>query len=172
MSIRPKKLDVMLALTDHLAGMTEAGGYGYDMAGRVYRGRTEFGDETAVPALSILEAPRQPEGLDVGELRSLREESWSLLLQGWVADDKDNPTDPAYWLEAYVMKRLGEVVAERNGQPLYQTAYLLGRRITGLVIGPSVVRPPQRELSDKAFFYTPLVVTLAVDVTDPFVTAS
>ena len=49
--------------------------------------------------------------------------------------------------------------------------YMLGNTISGFAIGPGVVRPPQDQVSSKAFFYLPVIVRLPVDVSKPFVTA-
>jgi hypothetical protein len=53
-----RQLDILRALTAHLEGINPENGYDYDMRGRVFRGRAEFGDDTPLPHLSILEAPR------------------------------------------------------------------------------------------------------------------
>jgi hypothetical protein len=54
---------------------------------------------------------------------------WSLMVQGWPADDPVNPSDPAYDLLAMVEMRLARLVAEapggRNGG-LYPDEYKLG----------------------------------------------
>lgn len=168
----PKQLLILRRLTAHLEGITAANGYTFDLAGRVHRGRTTYGEETAVPCLSVLEAPRPDDAVRAaGGDRLQRAEQWTLLLQGWVPDDKDNPTDPAYELKAAVEKRLSEVVVEDGlGRAVNPDAYMLGGLIVGMVIGPGVVRPPQEGVSGKAFFYLPLVIAMAADLRQPYVT--
>ncbi len=168
-----RQLDVLKALTTHLEGMTIDGGYDYDLDGRVFRGRAMWGDEMPLPMVSILEAPRPDERPSVGgHENAFRAEDWVLLVQGWVEDDIDNPTDPAYGLKANVEKRLSDIIAvrESNGLPLYPSVYRLGGKIAAMSIGPGVVRPPQDRVSSKAFFYIPVVVKIAVTPTSPFAT--
>lgn len=161
------QLVVLKRLTNHLAAMTEAGGYGYDMAGRVYRGRTVLGNETPLPALTILEAAETPEGNPAGGERLVRDVTMRLLVQGFVPDDKVNPTDPAHALKAMVEKRLAEVMAEQNGRPAFPAVYHLGGLIEGLSFGIGACRPPQPNVSDKAFFWIPVNVRLVADAQSP-----
>ncbi len=165
-----KQLLILKALTTHLDGMTVAGGYGFDMAGKVFRGRQIYGDEMPLPCLSILEAPRPDETPRAyGHERARRVEDWVLLVQGWVADDKANPTDPAYELKAYVELRLSEIVAiNGQGKASYPAVYRLGDLIAEMAIGPGVVSPPRQNISAKAFFYLPVVVKAAFSPLAPF----
>jgi len=165
-----KQLVILKRLTNHLAGMTEAGGYGYDMACRVFRGRTVVGAETSLPALTILEAAETPDGNPAGFERLARDSTMRLLVQGFVADDKVNPTDPAHALKAMVEKRLAEIMAERNGRPRFPAAYLLGGLIEGISFGTGACRPPQPNVSDKAFFWIPVNVRFVADAENPTMT--
>lgn len=161
------QLVILKRLTAHLAGMTVLGGYGFDLAGRVFRGRTQFGDETPLPCLTVLESPQNTEGNPGDYARLIRNTRWTIFIQGFVADDKDNPTDPAYELKAHVERRLAEIVEQRNGRPAHPALYRLGGLIAELEIGNGVVRPPQRELSDKAFFWLPVVITYSSNAARP-----
>jgi hypothetical protein len=165
------QLAILKALTTHLEGMTVADGYEYDMLGNVFRGRTAIGDEVSLPCLSILEAPRPDENpRSGGPEKAFRLEDWVLLVQGWVADDILNPTDPVYPLKAQVEKRLSEIISvnDRTGNPTFPALYRLGGLISEMSIGPGVVRPPQERVSSRAFFYLPVVVKIAVTPTYPF----
>lgn len=171
-----KQLVILKAITAHLEGMTYLGGYGFDMAGRVFRGRAIYGDEMPLPCLSILEAPRPDETPQpFGHERVRRLEDWVLLVQGWVEDDKANPTDPAYEFKAHVEARLSEIIAQDgNGKPTHPATYRLGlgqsgkSLIAGATIGPGVVSPPRQNISAKAFFYLPLVLKAAYNPAAPF----
>lgn len=170
-----KQLVILKALTAHLEGMSFAG-YGFDMAGRVFRGRAIYGDEMSLPCVSILEAPRPDESPQpYGHERVRRLEDWVLLVQGWVEDDKANPTDPAYELKASVELRLSEIIAlDDGGRPTHPAVYRLGNGtsgkslIAGATIGPGVVSPPRQNISAKAFFYLPLVLRGAFNPAAPF----
>lgn len=162
-----KQLDILKQLTTHLEGITTANGYPLTLTGRVFRGRADFGENDPVPAISILEAPRPNDALAADEDALIRSEDWVLLLQGWAEDDRRNPSDPVYRLKACVEKRLSEIALTRNGVGLLPI-FRLGGRIAGLRIGPGLCRPAD-QLSPRAYFYLPLIVTLAVNVADPFV---
>lgn len=174
------RLHVLQKLTEHLKGITPANGYAYDLSSAVYRGKALFSGAEALPMVSILESPRPDHTLLAGEEGKMRSEKWHLLLQGWVADDILNPTDPAYDLVAAVEKRLGELKlfkTNNSGLPADPAIYMLGpgangrgTLITCLEFGPPVVRPPTEQVSSKAFFYLPVYVGLAVDSTQPYIT--
>lgn len=171
-----KQLHILKRLTTHLQGITPANGYDYDLSASVFRGRALFGANDPVPMVSILEAPKPDVGLVAGENKIERIEEWLLLLQGWTEDDKENPTDPAYGLKAAVEKRLSEIIAVNpsTGTPAVPGIYRLnvnGQALIGdLSIGPGVVRPPDAQVSSKAYFFLPLRVSLPTNVSNPFVT--
>lgn len=162
----PLKLQVLQALTTHLEGISGADWGDFDMDGNVFRGRTRFGDDAPATFLSILEAPRADAGRDAGENKASKSTDWLLLLQGWTVDDPVNPTDPIYYLQAQVEKRLEMIVKVKphNGSPVYPDVYMLGNLVASFSFGPSVVRPPTEGLSSKAFLYMPLKVGLATVV--------
>lgn len=168
----PTRLYVLQRLTALLEGTNGPDQFGvpYDLTGKVYRGRTEFGNETDLPALSILEAPSPDVGKFAGSYQAMSE-SWLLLIQGWAVNDMQNPCDPAYWLAAAVQQRLALIVAERSdgsARPLDKEWFNLGGLITQCEVGPSVVRPPEAKASSRAFFYQPIRVGLAQRVIEPY----
>lgn len=165
-----KKLAMLKALTAWLSGITPANGYEFDLSTpkAISRGRTVIGADTPLPSLSILESPKPDVGQFAGIQGRVFSEDWLLLVQGWVADDKDNPTDPAYALAAAVHKRLyGLIETKPSGNPANPDDYLLGRRASSILIGPFVVRPPESQVSSKAFFFLPLRVGIQTDVSAP-----
>lgn len=172
-----RELDVLKRLTAHIQGITPDFGYEFDLSDSVFRGRLDFGDDDPDTLVSIVEYIRPDVGFDpVGFNKVVRERSWVLLVQGWLKHDGDNPTDRAYQLKASVEKRLSEciVINENTGNPVYPDLYFLGLRdtITEMSIGSGAVSVALRpESSSRAFFYIPLGIGLAVDVSDPFVEA-
>lgn len=165
---KPYRLQILEALTEHLRGITVNNGYGHDIAHRIYRGRDRFGASDQVPMVSILEAKATDYGVFADDNNSVALNNWILLIQGWVVDDIVNPTDPAYYLAADVTKRLSDIVAKKpNGAPKFSGVYLLGGLISSLTIAAPVVRPPEDQLSTKAFFYLPIQVGLKTDLTNP-----
>jgi len=163
-----KRLQILKRLTTHLQGITVANGFENDIGDRVYRGRTSFGAETEIPALSLLESKPVDYGTYADEQKTVRMDSWTLLLQGWVEDDQENPTDPVYSLLADVEARLAQVIAlNPNGKPKYPTLYRLGGLINGMTLAQPIVRPPDEGLSATAYFYLPIQVDLISDLENP-----
>lgn len=172
----PKQLQIMQRLTAHLekisADFYPDFGFpeDFNLAGAVFRGRTTLGPSDPYPALTILEAPNPKTGAPASENNRKRHEDWVLLIQGFVRDDAENPTDPAYELKAITEFHLARLIAirEQDGEPLFPDEYLLGKLLTGLTIGQGVVRPPEVQVSPKAFFYIPVTVKLVTDPTKPY----
>lgn len=163
-----KRLQILKRLTTHLQGITVANGFENDIGERVYRGRTSFGSETEIPALSLLESKPVDYGTYADEQKTVRMDSWTLLLQGWVEDDQENPTDPVYSLLADVEMRLAQVIAlNSSGKPKYPTLYRLGGLINGMTLAQPIVRPPDEGLSATAYFYLPIQVDLISDLENP-----
>lgn len=165
-----KRLEILIALTEHLKGISTANGYSVDVGDNVYRGRERFGAQHGkdLPFLSILE-PKTPDyGVPANEEQTIRNDDWLLLVQGFCKDDPRNPTDPAYILAAAVEKRLGMIVAKgEKGDPLYPGVYHLGGKVAKLTIASPVVRPPEDALSDTAFFFLPIRIGMKVDLREP-----
>ncbi len=140
-----------------------------NLAGCVFRGRSVFGESDPKWMLSILESPRPGPGF-FAEDGSRRRELWTLLIQGWCPEDKQNPSDPVYGFADDVERMLERVVASsrETGKPKYPRYYMLGNAIDGngclitsFEVGPPTVRPPTDGVSSKCFFYIPAQVGLA-----------
>lgn len=159
-----KQLRVLKKLTAHLEATS-----GYEGV-KVYRGRSIISAKDVEDCMSILEAPRPVIGAPAGEEGHMRREPWTLLLQGWPKDDKDNPSDPAYNMKAAVEQWLYRIIAvqDRSGLPVYPDTYMLGGDIVSLTIGQGVVRPPSEEAASRlAMFYIPLIIDMVTDVSNP-----
>lgn len=178
----PFKLTVLHALTNALADITPANGYQTDMSptdrgdgvliSRVYRGRSWFGDNDPIPMLSVIE------GVDPGEpvpepllVAQQGQYDWNLLVQGFIDDDPENPTDPAYVLLADVKKRLAVEVV-RNAPGTHTRAPLglppKGRNVvSSMSVGTGVVRPAD-DLSSKAYFWLSVVLRITEDAAFPY----
>lgn len=154
-----KKLQAQLELTSGYEGI------------KCYRGVLVVSAKEVADCLSILEAPRPIVGAPAGHLGYRRLETWTLLVQGWPTDDKENPSDPAYALKAAVEQWLYRIIAvnEADGLPTYPDIYLLGGDIGSLTIGQGVVRPPSEEAASRlAMFYLPLILEITTDISNPY----
>ncbi len=161
----PLRLRVLMALT---ATLQEAV-YSYldepdvPLTGKVFRGRVIFGETDPLPMLSILEAPLMPEQLPSPFDSTDSKGDWDLLIQGFVDDDHENPTDPAHYLMAATKQRLAHEKARDRDFAILG----LGKHVTGISWGAGVVRPPD-EISAKAYFWLPLTLTLVEDLAKPY----
>lgn len=144
--------------------------YDTDLRGSVLIGRTIVGSEQPVPFVSILEDPNPGAGVAAGQEGRVKRQPFRLLVQGFAADDRKNPTVPAYRLMGQVLGQLNRAIDEKDesGKPLYPDDFYLGGLVSSLVIGQGVVRPPEEKVSPTAFFYIPLVVNLATDTRNPY----
>lgn len=160
-----KQLRILKKLTAHLE-LTS----GYEGI-KCYRGKLVVSAKEVEDCLSILEAPRPVVGQPAGHQGHKRLETWTLLVQGWPKDDKENPSDPAYAMKAAVEQWLYRLIAveEQTGLPVYKDLYLLGGDIASLTIGQGVVRPPSEEAASRlAMFYLPLILEITTDVSNPY----
>ncbi len=170
-----KRLTALKALTAHLISeISIVNGYKHDLEPEsVFRGRMHSDDSDLLPALAILEnvdPDRYPRRAGGEAQAPLQLEDWILLLQGWVEDDKVNPTDPAYEFMADVKKALALILQDEH--PVHGTGkhpnYLLGGLIAGMTIEPGTVRPPIEQVSARAFFWLRIVLKFVEDPKDPF----
>lgn len=160
-----KQLRILKKLTAHLE-LTS----GYEGI-KCYRGKLVVSAKEVEDCLSVLEAPRPVVGQPAGHQGHKRLETWTLLVQGWPKDDKENPSDPAYAMKAAVEQWLYRLIAveEQTGMPVYPDLYLLGGDIASLTIGQGVVRPPSEDAASRlAMFYLPLILEITTDVSNPY----
>ena len=164
-----KRLKTLKRLCDYLKSeVTTANGYPMTLAA-VSRGQAVYGDEFSLPHVAVSEALNPDRDMSrVGAEEGVQQkEGWVILLQGWVEDDANNPTDPAYELMAAVKKAIAKI-----DNPRYETShplvYSLGGLVLGIEVEPGTVRPPEREISAKAFFWMRVILKFYEDVNDPF----
>lgn len=164
----PARLQIQKNMTAVLQGITIANGYATDIGTDVYRGRIVYGDEAPVPMLSILEVPIPLDQDQPAAPTGLSKGPWELMVQGWVKDDRENPTDPAHFLMADVKKCLAlERKRGHDWNAPEDGIFGLGRIITDMYIGAGVVRPPE-EISAKAYFWLTVTLDLAENLEDPY----
>lgn len=170
-----KRLATLIALTDYLrTEITTVNGYKHDLGvSGVVRGRLRIDDDDQLPMISIVESPnpdRFPNRAgDQDNVEVVQRDLWTLLVQGWAKDDKENPTDPAYELMADTKKALAKIMAENTeqGTAKYPSIYRLGGLVVGLQFEAGTVRPPELP-SDRAFFWMRVILKFVEDVNDPY----
>jgi hypothetical protein len=184
----PTRLKTLIALTDLLKTITPDNGYQTDLSdfvdansktqSRVFRGRALFGEDDPLPMLAILENPHADlAGVVSPRGGAVTESSWELLIQAFVEDDLDNPTDPAHIIMADVKQCLAteRMKIQRQGRdPLRNTSGIrnndllgMGGVVTDIKLAPGVVRPPD-QTSAKAMFWLQVALVMAEDISKPF----
>lgn len=164
MADEPLRLRILKAITTCLQEITPDNGYVYDLSESVFRGRTIFGDGDPLPMVSILEPPVDLDQLRVPDGGDTISGPWNLLIQGFVEDEKDNPTDDAHLLLADVKKRLGLEMRKSRDFDLLG----LGKHVTRLQLSPGVVRPPDNEVSSNAYFVLSVTLNVVECLANPY----
>lgn len=163
----PFRLRVQKALSAAFEQITTDNGFRTDLGASVFRGRTLFGDDDPLPMISILEEPIAPEANLSADVGSDASGDYVLMVQGFVQDDKDNPTDPAHVFLADVKKRLVELKLDER---LDDRVFRFGPKantVVGVSWDGGVVRPAD-EISAVAYFWLRVTLDLAEDQLKPF----
>lgn len=160
----PFRLRVLKNLTAVIENVNPINGFYHDLRGRVFRGRGRFGDDDPVPMVSILEAPIPQEGIETGGAKGGASGLWEILVQGFVEDDRQNPSDPAHHLMAEVKAVLVASKMKDRGH----NALDLGGRVVEMFVGQGTVRPPD-DPSSEVFFWLTLTLRLGEDLENPYV---
>lgn len=163
----PLRLEIKKRMTAALQEITVAGGYSTEIGVNVFRGRIIYGDTDPLPMITILEAPIPQDPLPSPHGATYGRGLWELMVQGFVQDDRANPTDPADLLLADIRKRLSQERRKTLARPPSEGIFGLGNHITDLIIGPGVVRPPD-EYSAKAYCWLTIQLEMAEDLANPF----
>lgn len=159
----PFRLRVLKAMTDTLAAIHPDKGYRHDLTGRVFRGRNMYGDNDPIPLVSILEAPLPDEPMAHKPNDGVWVGQWRLFVQGWVDDDRNNPTDPAHYLLADVKRALAEARRSQLKSGIFNMS-----RVTNLTIGANVVRPAEEHVNEYANFLLVVTLEIAENMMDPY----
>lgn len=160
----PLRLRALKALSAALQEINPSNGYRFDLRDAVFRGRDTFGNSDPLPMVSILESITERDVVQSPRGGATQMVPWELLLQGWMADDDDHPTDPAHHLLAAVKKRLVEErVKKQDGSGI------LGMcgKIDEIKFSTGVVRPAD-EVSSKAYFWLKVELVLVENLLDPY----
>lgn len=158
----PFRLRVLRAMTTALQEITPENGYSHDVSKAVFRGRAAFGETDPLPMISILEVPVPLEQLRVPADAKEAAGPWDLIIQGFLPDDRENPTDPAHILMADVKKRLVQEKMKINEGEAFGM-----KEVTSIVIGQGIVRPPD-DVSAKAYFWLGVAVGVVEDLLNPY----
>lgn len=179
----PFPLVVLRTLTASLKQIVPANGYQFNMADfdrgdgvmqrRVFRGRAWFGASDPIPMISVLEGASPadelvefPTDCPAGMF------DWPLLIQGFVDDDPENPTDPARLLLADIRRRLIDEATRKRGRQSDPLG--LGRigvpnvnRVHAISVGFGTAQPAD-DISAKAYCWLPITVRVVDHAEAPY----
>ena len=159
----PFRLRVLKALTLVIQGVTPANGYEHDLATSVFRGRIKFGEGDPIPMISILEAPIPLENQRSPNDSGLSSSKWELLIQGFIRDDSENPSDPSHGL----MGEVKAAIVKNKKQDRGNNILGMENRVVSLNVGQGAVRPAD-EASDVGFFWLTLTLQIVENLEDPY----
>ena len=126
-------------------------------------GRIKYGKNDPLPMISILEAPIPLEAIRTAREYEMSSGPWELLIQGFIDDDLDNPSDPAHHLMAEVKAVLVKNKRAERGNNILG----MGGRVVEMTIGQGSVRPSD-EASDKGFFWLTLTIRVVENLEEPY----
>lgn len=175
----PFRLRVQKAIAAAIGEIAVADGYALDLADKVFRGRLIFGDNDPVPMISVIEPPLPNEMRPSPLVSTVEDGWWDIIVQGFVKDDRDNPTDPAHVAMADVKKRLAKELKRKGtggnarqpnpfGLNFLPDGSMRKNQVEQFKIGAGVVRPPEEAVSSKAYFWLTLKLKIVEDNLDPF----
>ena len=167
MATEPLRLRILKAMTAALKEISPANGFATNVQGNVFRGRVIFGENDPIPLLSILEVPIPLDQTPAPTDSEFSSGGWEIMVQGFVTDDPENPTDPAHLFMADVKKRLAQERRKALAMKSEEGIFGLGNFVTGMRIGAGVVRPPD-EISAVAYFWLTVTLDIVEDLSDPY----
>lgn len=154
-----KRLTILKALTAHLEGMTE-----YDVAGKVWRGRTRPADESKQPFIIMFEMP--PEDFQDHADQRTSSMPWYIGVQGYIVPDRVHPTDPAHNLMAAVKKRLG-MLTDDGGASSMPDEWMLGGLVENIEVDGGMCFEDD-ETTNCCYFALKLTLTLVENLGNPY----
>lgn len=153
-----KRLQILKALTGHLEGVT-----GYNLQGKVWRGRSRPSDESNPPFILIFEMP--PEYQDQADTRTASM-PWYVGLQGYIRPDTNHPTDPAHNFMAAVKQRLAKVMDD-GGPDTPPPEFLLNGLIEGMEVDGGMCFDAD-DTTNCCFFAMKLTLTVVENLENPY----
>lgn len=153
-----KRLQILKALTSHLEGVT-----GYDISGKVWRGRNRPADESYSPFIILFEMP--PEDEDRADT-SVSKMPWMIGIQGYIEPDDRHLTDPAHNFMAAVKERLGALLDD-GGANMPPPEFMLNGLVEDIEVDGGMVFSPD-ETTNMCFFAMKLTLTITEDLANPW----
>jgi len=155
-----KRLEIQKSITQLLETITPANDYQHDLTGKVYRGRTAFGETDKVPVVTILERPAFGDSpIFPAENKNLRKDTYERVIQGFAKANVDNPTDNAHLLLDDCKLALSALINQKS--PSLKFNRLEG--VVSVAISSGNVLPPEPQ---KSIHHSTFIILLTVEMTD------
>lgn len=137
-----------------------------NLDGRIFRG-TLFSSpcKEGLPRIGIIEPPEPFAPLNIRVNKTTSQNvNWSLLVQGVLPDNIQNPSDPAYELMALVRQKF----AQENYRGQTDGVILGFKRgfIKSFEIGTGVIRPADEAQGSHCMFYQDISISFEEDLLD------
>ena len=158
----PLKLRIQKSMQETFSQITHANGFRSNV-NAVYRGRIAIGDDEPLDAITLLEPPVPDDPIRGAPANTASSGIWEVLVQGFVEDDYENPTDPAYVLMTEVKMMLARERRRDDGFNMFGQ----DNKVSEILIGQGICRPPD-ELSVRAYFWLPVGIRITEDLLNPF----
>lgn len=159
----PFRLRVLRNMTAAIETVTPANGCIHDLSGgRVRRGIIVFGEDEKPPLVTLLEAPIPADVLQSGGPNPNSTGLWEILVQGFVKDDPDHPSDMAHVLMAEVKAALTKSKRQERGRDILG----MKGRVMEMYIGQGSVRP--EDGTSTTFFWFTASLRLVENLEDPY----
>lgn len=163
----PLRLRFLKGMTAVLQTITPDNGYKTNLSNAVLRGRLTFGTKDPLPMVTILEPPIMPNNFPAPYATTAKDLPWNLIIQGFVQDDGEHPTDPAHVLLADVKQAMATEMLKLRTQTKGDVFGVQMNRLTKVVMDMGFVRPSD-DLSSKAYFWLPVSVIFVEDWLTPY----
>ena len=153
----PFRLRIQWALTFALRQIHPDNGFYLDISSvdSVVRGRLDLGDagKAPRPGVAIVEEPFAFEADLQPATGKGRPIPYELILQGFVKDEIEHPSDMAHILLADVKARLAALKLDENGRPWVFRIGSSYNSVTALSLDDGVVRPVVEQLVEDTGFW-------------------
>lgn len=164
-------LAVEKALANHIeTEISSDKGRPLDVTGAVFRGRASYGRGDPTPMVSLLQSPDIEVETNSAGSETLRKGSKLYLVQGWVDDDPQNPTDPAHELLAEIKRAIAMLMGDFD-----DSNYALRHHsaqdqplVESVDVGVGLVRPPDDVSPTQAYCWLPVRLGLVESIDDPY----
>lgn len=163
------RLKILKRLTERLETITILNGYQHDLADAVFRGRDHFGEEQGdpIPMISIFEQGNLDDFGKPAAFSGIANTEITVIIQGFVTEDPNNPLDPAYHLLGDLQIALTSIMLQVDDQKR-RNILSMGNKLISFDVGKGSVAPPKTDVSKYSFCFIPIKISFIENRSMPF----